>query len=333
MKYLSLILVLSFGLLFSCSKESEPNNQATPQKTQEQKPEEANDDPVSEVKPAKVEVIDRFLEDMEKGILYSSSTPKDKSFVKESLTRIKTLIAALEKYKDRQDLTKEYYRLYRKLTVIDKTEFDEERFEELYLFLQDSVYKIAKSQGIQFEDLTWDLYFHKFASSLEPYVVFSPSEDSSQWKFFQVPGHSELSYAKVQSNGKASESWLLSEVLDLSKVDVATLTIFQTVEVKKAKWESFSIKISQDFKENPEEATWTDYKVEPEVVEKERDWFDFNTQIDLSPYVGNKIVVAFYYSNPKAEETGAWEISSLLIEGAGEEIIRTTVESVDETQK
>lgn len=135
-----------------------------------------------------------------------------------------------------------------------------------------------------------------------------PAELDAVWNFDSKYGMKATGYASATKTNYASESWLVSPVVDLSKATKAVLTFdhagkfFTSITTECTAW------VAEAGSSDWQQLTVSTYPV---------DWtFVSSGDIDLTAYVGKSIQVAFRYISSD-EAAGTWEIKNVLIKGEG----------------
>ncbi len=147
------------------------------------------------------------------------------------------------------------------------------------------------------------------------YQILDVFEGGSTWTGFGFNGG--IDFAKIESNGKKTESWLLSPRIDLTAAEMLEDLVVTEV-VRNPQWEKLKILISETYNGgNPDDTKdWVEYeRTIGDPVEADK-WLTFNRSIDLSAYIGKSIVIAFKFQ-VGAGEVNAWEIGSVLVKGIG----------------
>lgn len=142
--------------------------------------------------------------------------------------------------------------------------------------------------------------------------VWSKSSNSGK-NFMKASGFYKQAYA--------TESWLVSPVIDLSKATESELTFEQAANYFDSA-ENFlqacSIKVNVEGEEN-----WNDLTVEGTPAGN--NWTFVNSTADLKAYDGKKIQIAFIYTST-TELAGTWEIAAFTVKANGEAVEPTVPE-------
>lgn len=140
--------------------------------------------------------------------------------------------------------------------------------------------------------------------------VTLPEGSTYVWKYNSY-GYMKAS-AYVSGTNYASESWLISPVVDLTGATKCVLSFEQAANFFGDK-ESYLAAVS--VKAKAEGATeWTDLTVEGPATGTSWD-FSAST-VALSAFDGQKVQVAFVYTST-AEKAGTWEVKNVKIQGEG----------------
>ena len=141
-----------------------------------------------------------------------------------------------------------------------------------------------------------------------------PSGGSYVWKYDSY-GYWKAS-AFISGTNYAAESWLVSPEIDLTKAKKAELVFDGLAKFLGGNPMSdyFKVKISTDYTNDVEAATWTEVTVNG--IEESTDGWNFYTvtPIDLGGYIGKKIRIAFQYIST-ASNAPTFEIDNLSVKG------------------
>jgi len=171
-------------------------------------------------------------------------------------------------------------------------------------------------------------YTETFSSGAGQFYVDDVTLPSGMTTAWSSGSYSSTYYMKAtgyyNSKNNATESWLISPVLDLTKKGSATL--------------SFKHAINKYFGTVSEEATlwvrknggsWTQVTITyPDTPSSSWSSFVTNT-IDLTAYVGNYVQFAFKYVGTTSS-AGTWEVADISVTATEPEISYTTVTSFEE---
>lgn len=179
-------------------------------------------------------------------------------------------------------------------------------------------------QGFEFVDSPSDtpdvpsgdvIFSESFATSLGKFTVNNvnaPAEVPEIWKNDSKYGYA-IATAYVNSTNYASESWLISPVIDLTGETAAylsyeqALNFFTDLEVAKTQ---ATVNIREEGS-----SSWT--KLTVPVYPAALNWnFAATGSIDLSAYVGKKVEIGFCYTST-ATKAGTWELKNVVISTEG----------------
>lgn len=154
-------------------------------------------------------------------------------------------------------------------------------------------------------------YYQDFASSFGTYTTYDVAGAQS-W---------EIDYNTAKMTGfvggvnNANEDWLISAPVSLEDVSSATMVMKYIARYFSNLNEDITIQVSTDYTSgDPTQATWTQV---PVTLSEGSNWNDFLTAtIDLSQFVGQKVVVAVRYLSNETK-AGTIEIQSILIQEGG----------------
>ena len=149
--------------------------------------------------------------------------------------------------------------------------------------------------------------------------VTLPQGQTSIWSFDASYGAKVTAY--ISGTNYASESWLVSPIIDLTDVSSAELSFEQCVNKYMAEGDG-SLQIKEAGSD-----TWTTLPNKYPSISS-GSWSSFEKYtIDLADYVGKKIVFAFKYVS-KSEAAGTWEIKNFKVIGKAESDPQIVAEDV-----
>lgn len=166
---------------------------------------------------------------------------------------------------------------------------------------------------------TSDLWTSPFTANQGEFTVDNkelPEGMASVWTWASASYGMKAS-AYMNNTTLASESWLISPVLDLSKATSCSLS-FQQAANKFNSQENYTAACKVMVKEESATA-WTELTCEG--LPNGTSWTFVQTTANLNAYDGKKIQIAFAYTSTDAV-AGTWEILNFAIKGIG------TVESI-----
>ena len=150
--------------------------------------------------------------------------------------------------------------------------------------------------------------------------VSLPEGQSSIWSFDASYGAKVTAY--IDRTNYASESWLISPIIDLTDVSSAELSFEQCVNKYLAEGDG-----SLQIKEAGSDA-WTTLSNKYPSISSGGSWSSFEKYtIDLADYVGKRIVFAFKYVST-ADAAGTWEIKNFKVTGKSESDPQIVAEDV-----
>ncbi len=141
-------------------------------------------------------------------------------------------------------------------------------------------------------------------------------KNGASWEAAEFGGEG---FAKIATNGKQSDSWLISPRYDLSQVDSVFLLVSETL--KNPIFKKLHIKVSIDYKgEDPAQANWVELSHEPQTqIPPDLFTATVTQPVDLSSFVGEKIVLAFHFEADSVDDQ-VWEVNSFSFFGEGDKI-------------
>lgn len=161
------------------------------------------------------------------------------------------------------------------------------------------------------------LFYENFASGKGAFTIVDesalPTGLTQIWAY-DSKGHYMKASAYMKDAKHATESWLISPVIDLSKVTSATLTFeqagkfFGTTTIAN----EITVEISTDYNSGkPSTTTWT--KATMSALPTNKNFTFVATTIDLTPYAGNSHVrIGFRYTS-NITNVGTWEVKNISI--------------------
>ena len=111
-----------------------------------------------------------------------------------------------------------------------------------------------------------------------------------------------------------TESWLVSPAIGLTDVTSATLTFDQTINfltTGTAPSTLMSVLISTDYVNTVDEATWIELQLNQWPTGD--NWNFITSTVDLTPYVGQSVHIAFKYTSTDACAP-TWEVKNILVD-------------------
>ena len=154
-------------------------------------------------------------------------------------------------------------------------------------------------------------YYQDFASSFGTYSTYDVL-GAEKW---------EIDYSTAKMTGyvggvnNANEDWLISAPVSLEGVSGVTLTMRYIARYFSNLNQDVTIQVSSDYTSgDPRDFTWTEVSAN---LTEGSNWNDFLTaEVDLSQFVGQKVVVAVKYVSNDVK-AGTIEIQSMLIQEGG----------------
>ena len=128
------------------------------------------------------------------------------------------------------------------------------------------------------------------------------------WSNSSTYGWKASAYASKANN--PSDSWLVSPAMNLKKAEHPLMSFWHVHQYVTSgdPTQYLSVLVSSDYKDDVEKATWTDITSQLTAWGSGSDWtYVCAGPIDLSAFIGNKIVVAFRYTSDSAS-AATWEI-------------------------
>ena len=138
--------------------------------------------------------------------------------------------------------------------------------------------------------------------------VFMPQELSYVWKHDSQYSCMKAS-AYVSGQNYATESWLVSPIIDLSNANAATLKFDQAVNY--ASPDGLSVMVSTDYAGEVLQCTWTELNLSQWPAGN--NWTFINSTADLSQYAGQSVTIGFKYTSD-GNTSATWEVKNLVVE-------------------
>ncbi|MGB0454084.1 MAG: choice-of-anchor J domain-containing protein [Bacteriovoracaceae bacterium] len=273
-----------------------------------------------EIQAAVIEIngLQAAIEDKE---FLASNTSQERKAIQKTLFRIKISLIKLDRGVDAQESIK---LLYRSVTQFSKYPFlrqDENRVKSIEKKANIILYKYAKAHKVNVKTIKFELFKHSFNKpKLHPFQSARLSHTAPEWEAFQLSGRYRFAkIANFKDGEKAvGESWLLSPKISLVNAEDLKMKIDLTV--KNPIWDKLKVKISTDYNgDDPSATAWDeiDYIEDPSVASPGR-WTDLTSKaIDLTPYKGKEIVLAFQFISEESDDQ-VWEIANINIWGIGD---------------
>ncbi|MBC7661873.1 MAG: hypothetical protein H7249_19445 [Chitinophagaceae bacterium] len=249
--------------------------------------------------------------DLSQGYLLHNATDREKKSFQDVLYEIKVGTMRLKRDpNDAEALTSLYIasQSYNTLSILD---IDASQLSALKAKLLETVDAIAHMQGKTLNNLERILFEQLFTYDLAPFTAYNEAGKSGWVK----SNHEKISYAYVSS--PSANSWLMSPVLDLTKVTNPSFRMSQAVSNRSNPIDSsVFFQVSADYTGgNPNNATWETLHIDrlPDgsgftVVDTEN--------VSLKRYEGKKIVLAFHYKTGSTSYP-IWQINSFDLLGGG----------------
>ena len=154
-------------------------------------------------------------------------------------------------------------------------------------------------------------YYQDFASSFGTYTTY----DAAGAQSWEIDYNTAKMTGYVGGNNYANEDWLISAPVSLEGVSQVTMTMTYIARYFSNLNEDITILVSPDYTTgDPNQATWT--PVSASLVEGSN-WTDFiSANIDLSQFIGQRVVVAVRYRSNDTK-AGTIEVQSILIQEGG----------------
>lgn len=164
------------------------------------------------------------------------------------------------------------------------------------------------------------LWGHSFnATDFKPFQSASyGSNAAAKWTPFSPTPGGKPKWAKIGSNGTATDAWLLSPRIQL---DAKELSLNLRETVKNPLWPRLRVLISDVYQGgDPRQSSWQELP-RPKIPQVEPDvWKDIRSgPFDLTAFQGKKVVIAFQFDDNGDAGDRAWEIETLQISGLAEQ--------------
>ena len=137
--------------------------------------------------------------------------------------------------------------------------------------------------------------------------VVLPSELTYIWSY--ASNYSCMKASAYVGQAYVAESWLVSPEIDLTGVNSATLSFEQAVNY--ATPEGLAMMISTNYTNNVTTATWTELNLN--AWPAGNNWSFISSTADLTPYVGQKVTIAFKYTSTTSA-SATWEVKNFVVE-------------------
>ena len=149
--------------------------------------------------------------------------------------------------------------------------------------------------------------------SLDPWTSFDVSSNRS-WRVDDADGNFFADMNGFGGDGNDND-WLISPSLDLDAVDEAYLS-FESRR-RFGDGSTFRVLVSTDHTGNgsPEQATWTELSPILPTINQEEEWI-FSDFVDLKPFSGPSVFVAFHYVTLPADAPTRWRVDNVAITSA-----------------
>ena len=138
--------------------------------------------------------------------------------------------------------------------------------------------------------------------------VFMPQELSYVWKHDSQYSCMKAS-AYVSGQNYATESWLVSPIIDLSNANAATLKFDQAVNY--ASPDGLSVMVSTDYAGEVVQCTWTELNLSQWPAGN--NWTFINSTSDMSQFAGQRVTIGFKYTS-NGNTSATWEVKNLVVE-------------------
>ena len=161
------------------------------------------------------------------------------------------------------------------------------------------------------------LFSETFASSLGSFTIDNktlPEGVEYIWKYnsYKDDGYAKAS-AYVSGKSYATESWLVSPEIDLTKATSLSLSFDHAIN----KGDASKMAELHKLYVKAEGGDWTEMPIA--TMPEGTNWTFVSTTQDLSAYDGKKIQIAFAYTSTE-ESAATWEVKNVKIEGVGETV-------------
>ena len=159
---------------------------------------------------------------------------------------------------------------------------------------------------------TQSIFSESFASGQGNFVIentLMPEELTYVWA--HAPNYSCMK-ASAFVNGQAyeTESWLVSPYIDLANVTSATLKFDQAVNYASPQG-ALSVMITTEYVDTVDGIEWEELQLS--AWPSGSDWTFVNSTVDLTPYVGQRVTIAFMYTSTD-NASATWEVKNFVVE-------------------
>jgi hypothetical protein len=248
---------------------------------------------------------------MAQGIVFQGATRSELAEIKVLLHRLRVFTLKLNKDPGDIETSMAFFKLLKEFEAYDFVQRDRGVLGSGLQTMRLTLDRFARIQNLELTGLEWSLFIHQFSSGIAPFQQVETAKGGAIWE----PALGK--FAKIGGRGTATDNWLVSQKLNLEKINRVAIKIKHTV--RNPNWDKFQLLVSDNYSgADPHEATWTELAIAPEKPVAANAWVDLESaQIDLSEFAGKEIVLAFRYVSG-TETTTVWEILSLELKGAGE---------------
>ena len=151
------------------------------------------------------------------------------------------------------------------------------------------------------------IFTQTFSTDLGTFTEYSVSGEQT-WYVDTKYGYAMIT-GYVNNTNLANEDWLISPEISLEGYTEAKLNFEHVIRYFAKPNEEANVLISENYTEgDPNSATWT---VLPTEFANSGDWTtNRSNDIDLTPYLGKKVKIAFRYIST-ASKAGTWEIKTV----------------------
>ena len=159
------------------------------------------------------------------------------------------------------------------------------------------------------------IFSESFSKDLGDFTIMDvilPGEGSYVWSF--ANGYGAKASAYVGGSNHASESWLISPVIDLANYKNVTLSFDQAVNYANGIPVPEMCKVFVGTPGLPSTSTWTNISSEVNYPEGNNWTFVNSGEISLAAFEGKKVQIGFLYTSTDAVST-TWEIKNFVVNG------------------